>query len=154
VAARLLLGLLLAQAPAADATESARLERIRKALAETPALVVAPATPVGGPVFKVTIRGRRPDPPLWVDFSAVPNYVRPQFPPYHFEFLQQVATEEIFRAGILYPTGAPLVTVGQFIARQVKAANRKRREANAKDEVRRALAELLACRANPDRPGC
>jgi predicted component of type VI protein secretion system len=38
--------------------------------------------------------------------------------------------------------------------RGIKAANRQRQEANAKEEVRQALEELLACRANPDRPGC
>ena len=44
--------------------------------------------------------------------------------------------------------------VAEFLVKHLKAANRKRQDANAKEEVRQALEELLACRANPKRPGC
>ena len=40
--------------------------------------------------------------------------------------------------------------VAQFLAKHINAANYKRQNANAKEEVRQALEELLACRANPD----
>jgi predicted component of type VI protein secretion system len=46
------------------------------------------------------------------------------------------------------------VQVVEFMVKEIKAANRRKREANAREEVRRALEELLACRANPDKPGC
>jgi hypothetical protein len=153
VTAGLLLGLVLAQASPAEAAEAARLERIRRALAEAPAIKLMPATRGEGPIFRITVFGDKPVTPLWVDWSAVPSYIRPPAPPYHFEFLQQVTPEE-FRAGTLYPTGIPVVPAVGFLARQIKAANRKRQEADAKEEVRKALEELLACRANPERPGC
>jgi hypothetical protein len=54
----------------------------------------------------------------------------------------------------LYPIGVDLVKVAQFLAKHINAANYKRQNANAKEEVRQALEELLGCRANPDRPGC
>jgi hypothetical protein len=153
MAAAVLLALLLAQDPPAEAAETARLERIRKALAEAPAITLLSAMRAEGPVFRITVFGRKPVRPLWVDWSAVPSYVRPFAPPYHYEFLHQVTAEE-FRAGTLYPSGIPVVTVAGFLTKQVKAANRKRQEANAREEVRKALEELLACRANRDRPGC
>lgn len=147
------LTLVLAQAAPPDAAEAARLERIRKALTEAPAIAVLTATRAGGPMFRITVFGRKPDPPLWVDWSAIPTYIRPKAPPVHFEFLMQVTPEE-FRAGTLFPSGVDFVPVVGFLANQIKAVNRKRQEANAKEEVRKALEELLACRANPDRPGC
>ena len=79
---------------------------------------------------------------------------RPWFPSHHHEFLEQVTPEE-FRGATLYsPIGIPVVQVVDFLVKDIKADNRKKREANAREEVRRALEELLACRANPDKPGC
>ncbi|SRR6266540_564882 len=151
--AAVFLTLMLAQAQPAEAGEAARLERLRRALTEAPAITVPPPTHAEGGVFRVTVLGRKPANPLWVDWSAVPSYVRPRFPSYHYEFLQQVTPEE-FRAGTLYPQGIPVDQVVRFLVKQIKSANRKGQEANAKEEVRKALEELLACRANPDRPGC
>jgi hypothetical protein len=154
MSAAVFLTLVLAQGPpVAEAAETARLDRIRRALAEAPAITVLPATRTEGTVFRITVFGRKPDRPLWVDWSVVPAYVRPRFPSYHFEFLQQVTPEE-FRAGTLYPQGIPIDRVAQFLVKQIKAANRRGQEAKAKEEVRQALEELLACRANPARPGC
>jgi hypothetical protein len=153
VAAAVLLALMLAQTLPAEAAETAQLARIRKALAEAPAITVLPVPRAEGTMFRITVFGRKPVRPLWVDWSAVPSYVRPFAPPYHYEFLLQVTPEE-FRSGTLYPSGIPVVAVVEFLAKQVKGANRKRQEANAREEVRKALEELLACRANPDRPGC
>ena len=101
----------------------------------------------------MTVRGRKPERPLWDGGSATPSYVRTWFRSYHHEFLEQVTPEE-FRGATLYPIGIPVLQIVDFLVKDIKAANRKTREANAREEVRRALEELLACRANPDRPGC
>jgi hypothetical protein len=147
------LALMLAQAPPAEAGEAAQVERIRKALAETPSITIPPSPRAEGPVFRVTVQGQKPVPPLWDKWTAVPSNIRPWFRSYHHEFLEQVTKEE-FRSATLYPVGIDWVRVVQFLAKHIKAANYRRGEANAKEEVRQALEELLACRANPDRPGC
>ena len=149
----LFLTLVLAQAPHAETADPAQIERIRQALAEAPAIAVQPATRAEGTVFRMTVQGRKPGQPVWADRSGVPPYVRTFFHSYHHEFLEQV-TPEFFRGATLYPNGIPVVSVIEFLAKAITLANRKRQEANAKEEVRQALAELLACRANPDRPGC
>lgn len=151
--AGLLLGLILAQAPAAEAAETARLERIRQALAEPPAITTLPATSDQGTVFRLTVFGRKPAKPVWDNWSAVPTYIRPWFRGDHHEFLERVTPEE-FRGPTLYPVGIPVLAVAGFLAKRVNAANRKKQERNAKEEVRQALEELLACRADPARPGC
>ena len=149
----LLLSVIVAQTVQAQLTADPDLERIRKALAKPPAISIPLPATREGPVFRITVFGRKPQKPLWVDWSAVPTYIRPFAPTYHYEFLEKVTPED-FRAGTLHPSGIPVVTVVGFVARQIKAANRKRQESNARDEVRKALEELLACRANPARPGC
>jgi hypothetical protein len=157
VTAGLLLGLVLAQSPPAEPS-AADLERVRKALAE-PAPVSATVASVGkdGPVFRMRIEAFGLD-PAWKDRSIVPPYVRPWFGAYHHEFLEQVLKNRVraeqFRGPTLYPIGIDMVQVGQFLARQIKAADRRRQEANAKEEVQRALEEFVACQANPARPGC
>ena len=152
VTAGLLLGLVLSQGPTIEAGDAAQLDRIRRALAERPAITL-PTARLEGPVFRVTVYGSRPKHSIWEGLFPVPSYIRPQMPISHYEFLQQVTPEEL-RAATLDPSGVPVVPVVGFLVTQIKAANRKRQEANAKDEVRKALEELLACRANPDRPGC
>jgi hypothetical protein len=151
--AAVFLTLMLAQAAPLEVSEAAQIERIRKALTEAPAITVPPVARGEGPVFRVTIQGQKPVEPLWEKWSAVPSNIRPWFRSYHHEFLEQVTKEE-FRGATLYPSGIDFVQVIQFLAKHIKAANRDRQNANAKEEVRRALEELLACRANPDRPGC
>jgi hypothetical protein len=54
----------------------------------------------------------------------------------------------------LYPAGIDMVQVGQFVTTQIKAANRRRQERNAREEVRQAMEALRACQANPAGPGC
>ena len=153
MAAAVLLTVILAQAPAAAAGEADQLARVRRALAEAPAITVAPKTDAQGLVFKVTVFGRTPAKPLWDDWSPVPTYIRPWFRGYHHEFLEQVTPEE-FRSATLYPTGIPVVPLVELLVKGIKAANRKQREANAREEVRQALEEFLACRTNPAGPGC
>ena len=147
------LTLVLAQSAPPNAADPAQIERIRKALIETQAITVAPPTRAEDSVFRVTVLGRKPERPLWEGWSATPSYVRPWHQPYHHEFLERVTPEE-FRAATLYPIGIPVLQVVDFLVKDIKAANRKKREANAREEVRRALEELLACRANPDKPDC
>ena len=138
-------------------TRPTQLAQVRRALTETPAINVPPVTRDEGPVFRVTIQGKRPVEPLWANWSAVPTYIRPWFRADHHEFLEQVLKNreraEEFRGPTLYPIGIDMVKVGQFLAKQIKAANRKQQEQNASEEVRQALEQLLACRTNSNRPG-
>ena len=132
------LTLMLAQELPAEAADAAKMERIRKALAETPAIVVTSPPPRDGPVFRVTIHGPRPDPPVWEAWSSVPSYIRPPMKLHHHEFLEQV-TPDVFRAATLYPLGVPVVPVIELLGKQIKTARRKAAEARAREEVRRAL---------------
>jgi hypothetical protein len=90
---------------------------------------------------------------MWDDWSHVPSYIRPKMGLYQFEYLQQV-TPEAFRAGTLYTVGLPIGTVLELLGKNIRAAHRTSQENRAREEVRRALDELLACRADPSRPGC
>jgi hypothetical protein len=40
------------------------------------------------------------------------------------------------------------------LVKGIKSADRQRRSSRAREEVRKAFEEFLACRANPARPGC
>jgi hypothetical protein len=152
-----LLVLVLAQGPPVETGEADQLARVRRALTETPA-ILPPVATEEGPVFRVTVRGKRPVEALWDNWSAVPSNIRPWFRAYHHEFLEQVLKNreraEEFRGPTLYPIGIDMVKVGQFLARRIKAANRKQQEQNAREEVRLAMEENRACRTNPARPGC
>ena len=149
----LLVGVLLAQAAApVDASGGPDLERIRKALAERPAIAL-PTSRLEGPVFRVTVYGWKSEHSIWDGLFPVPSYIRPQMPIYHYEFLQQVTPEE-FRSGTLYPVGVPVVPLLEYLGKGIRSARRKTAEARARAEVKRALEDLLACRAEPARPGC
>jgi hypothetical protein len=147
-----ILTLLLAQAPPASAgPDAATLDRIRRALAEPPPVFEpAPLRSAGGPVFRVTIKGWTMDPP-WKD--AIPAYLRTPLPSYHHDFLYQVTKEE-FRGSTLYPVGIPVVTAVEVLSKNIRKALRKAQERRAREEVGKALADLLACRKDPTRPGC
>ena len=124
----------------------------------------APADDANTRVFRVKIRGWTFTFPAWHEDSTVPSYVRPTMPPVHFEFLQQV-TPEFFRSSVLYP-GAPrtpyggvsfsvdLIPVLEALNKRMKAGKKRADQKAARAEVREALARLLACRADPARPGC
>jgi len=147
------LTLVLAQSAPTEAADSAQIERIHKALTETQAITVALPTRAEDSVFRVTVHGRKPERPSWEGWSATPSYIRPWFRSHHHEFLEQVTPEE-FRGATLYPIGIHVEQVVDFLVKDIKAANRKKREAKAREEVRLALEALLACRANPDKPDC
>ena len=149
----LVLALVLAQDLPAEARDAAKLARIRQALAETPVFVIPTFTPGEGPVFRVTVFARKADTPMWNNWSPVPSNIRPWFHADHHEFLEQVTTEQ-FRSATLNPVGIPVLPAVEFLAKSVKGAHRKRQQADAKEEVRKALEELLACRADPAKPGC
>jgi hypothetical protein len=83
----------------------------------------------------------------------VPPYIRPPAPPVHFEFLQQV-TDEYFRASTLFPVGLPLVPMFEQLNKATKRRNKRLAEKAAREEVQQDLARLLACRADPSKPGC
>ena len=104
-------------------------------------------------VVRSSAKSPKPDRPRWEAWSAVPSYIRPPMPLYHHEFLEQV-TPEAFRAPTLYPVGVPVVPLLDLLGKQIRTAKRKTAEARAREEVRLALEELLACRADPARPGC
>ena len=145
------LTLVLAQSAPAEAADRAQIERIRQALIETQAITVAPPTRAEDSVFRVTVHGPRPERPLWEEWSTTPSYVRPWFRASHHAFLEQVTPEE-FRGATLYPIGIHVEQVVDFLVKDIKAANRKQREANAREEVRLALEELLACRKTQTNP--
>jgi hypothetical protein len=165
VTGALLLGLMLAQAAPVEAGEAAQIERIRKALERLAAIETMRAPDRDDrPVFRVTVKGWKIKRPLWQDDSVVPLYVRPTMPPTHFEFQQQVTTE-FFRSSVLYPgfahtpygtvaLGIPVVPLVEALAKATKAFSRKLAEQAAREEVRQALEELLACRPDPAKPGC
>ena len=149
--AGLVLGAVLAQAaPLPDVTTD--LDRLRKALAETPAIQLDPP-PREGPVFKVTIRAGWNEKPLWDDWSHVPSYIRPNMPAYHYEHMWMVTPEE-FRGGTFYTVGLPIGPLLELIGKHMAFPHTKTREEKAREEVRQALDEFLACRADPTRPGC
>ena len=145
----LLFGLLVAQAVLADQPDAAALERIRKAL-ERPVVFEATRTtkPDARPVFRVTVRARKPDAPLWADWATVPSYIRPSYPLYHNEFLLQM-TPQAFRASTMYPNAFAIdvVPIIQALSKRIEASNRRRKEEAARKEVREALADLERARA-------
>jgi hypothetical protein len=158
----LVLSAVLAQAAPAASPDAAEVERIRKALDALPAVTFTPVERREGPVFKVTIEAAIPGKP-WDNWSNVPTYIRPYWRLYQYEFLEQLtpgrrsldpAMAEEFRAGALYPVGVPVVPLLEAFAKHRSAARRKAQEERARDEVHAALAQLLACRADPARPGC
>ena len=147
----LLFVLMAGQVVPVPSAESAQLERIRQALAEPAPIAASTSVDARGrPVFRLEIR-RKPQPPLWAHPFPVPSYIRPTAPLYHAEFLAQVTPEE-FRSSVLYPgsprtpyggvgVGVPMGPVIQQIARGLREANRRRREAAAREEVRLAIEE-------------
>ena len=147
------LTLMFAQELPAAAGDAAKLERIRRALAEPPAITLASPPPHEGPTFRVNVHAPTPDRPVWEAWSAVPSYVRPSMKLHHHEFLMQV-TPEAFRGVTLHPIGVPMVPLLELLGQQISAALRKSAEARAREDVRKALEEVVACKADPARPGC
>jgi len=147
----LLLGTLLAQASGPVAPDP---ERIRKALERQPAITTAASTDESGrPVFRMSVRALTSDKPIWDNWTNVPSYIRPYHRGYHHEFLEMVTPEE-FRAATLYPVGIPVIPLLELLSKHRATVHREAQEAQAREEVRQALAELLACRADPARAGC
>ena len=152
--AALLVCLVVAQEASEDRRPSTDLERVRKALTITHAITVPRSSgELEGPVFRVIVFGKRGEEPLWKDKSVVPPYIRPWMPIAHHEFVSQVTPDE-FRAATLFPVGVPVITLAQAIGKRIRINSRKAQEKRAREEVRTALDELLACRADPTRPGC
>lgn len=150
--AALFFGLVLAQTSPAESGDAALMARIRKALAVPPAIETTRAERGSRPVFRLDIRGRKPDNPLWDDWSAVPSYIRPSYPLYHAEFLQQV-TPEFVRASVLYPgyvrtpysgygIGIPIMPILQALSTGSRATSRRLQQERAREEVRQALEDL------------
>ena len=144
----------LAQAPAPTSDETAQLERIRKAVDHQPAITADAGTDeFGRPVFRMNVRAPRPEKPLWDSWTNVPSYIRPNMPAYHYEHMWMVTPEE-FRGGTFYTMNIPVGTLLELLGKRIKIAHRKSLEEKAREEVRQALADLLACRADPSKPGC
>ena len=144
--AALMAAFLIAQSPSAQLIDSAQVHRVQKALAEAPALETTRAIDSDRPVFRLKVHGPLPGPPPWSERTSVPPYVRPSYPVYHWEFLQQV-TPEAHRAATLYPGMdiMPLLKAAVFTA--PNAELKRRREASARKEVRDALEDLARARA-------
>jgi hypothetical protein len=101
----------------------------------------------------MSVRAPRPEKPLWDDWTNVPSYIRPNMPAYHYEHFQMVTPEE-FRGGTFYAMNIPIGPLLEAIGKRLAFPHRKSKEERAREEVREALAELLACRADPARSGC
>ena len=133
--------------------EAANLERIRQAVSRQPAITADErADETNTPVFRVTVR-EKPAAPLWDHWTNVPSYIRPTMPADHYDFMEMVTPED-FRAATLYPIGVPVIPLMELLAQRIRAAHRRAQEAHARDEVQQALAEVLACRADPTKSGC
>lgn len=145
----------LAQAPSVAAEDGGvQLERIRKALDHPPAITTDAGTDEAGrPVFRMSIQASKPEKPLWDNWTNVPSYIRPFWRGYQYDYLAMVTPEE-YRSATLYPVGIPIGTLVEAIGKRIRVAQRKSQEQHARDEVQAALAELMACRADPSRPGC
>ena len=153
-----LLSVVLAQAVPPAGPDAADVARIRKALTAPPAIALTPVEQREGPVFKVTIEASIPGKP-WDDWTNVPSYIRPYWRGYQYEYLAMVAQDPViaaeeFRAGILYPVGIPVVPLVGALRKQIQEAHRKSQEEHAREEVQAEFARLLACRADPAKPGC
>ena len=151
----LVLAAALTQAPTPpDPEDGARLERIRKAVDHQPAITTAAGTDdAGRPVFRMNVRAPKPEKPLWDYWTNVPSYIRPNMPGYHYEHMWMVTPEE-FRGGTFYSMNIPIGPLLEALGKQLWAPHRKSQVERAKEEVRQALDDLLACRADPARPGC
>lgn len=124
------------------------VERIQRALAQ-PQPDKAVTIP---PVFRLTVEGRPSsffvlapwDP---ANDTAVPAWVRPKMPIYHFEFLMMVTPEE-FRSGTLFAVSVSnlLEPVATRLAGEIREAWQRRKEARARKEVDDALRQLLEAR--------
>jgi|SRR5215471_15604454 len=149
MSALLLLAGLLAQAPAAQTPDAPRLDRIRDAVAEAPAITIPPRPDeTDRAVFRVKIQAWAFTGHPWdQDAKSVPDYVRPSMPLAHYEFLQMV-TPEAFRASTLYPGFGfdPIVFKNLFTELRRAAAER-----SAREEVRRDFEAYLQARAAASR---
>jgi hypothetical protein len=124
--AALLAALLIGQGLSAHTIDAAQVDRVRKAVAETP--------------VAQTVRADPPH-PLWSDEPSVPPYARPGYPLYHYDFLERV-TPEAFRASTLYPgyRGPEITPQLKDIFTRSGPELRRRQDASARKEVQRALA--------------
>jgi hypothetical protein len=148
----LLIGLLIAQSTPV-VSQTTDLDRVRKALSEQPAITTTSTSGADGrTVFKMAIENRQLR-SIWSDIFPVPSYIRPFWRGYHHEFLEMVTPEE-FRSATLYPVGIPVVPLVEKLAKGISAARRRGEQERAREEVRKAFADVLACRADPTRPGC
>lgn len=156
--AGLVLSLVLAQSATAEAAPPVNLERIRRALAEPAPRSLAPGSvDRDGPIFRMRIDAFELE-PAWKDRSMVPPYVRTWFRLSHHEFLEQVdhlsPTPEVFRSATLFPVGIPIDPVIRSLVKEIKAGRRRSQEKRARKIVSEELAAVLACRADPAKPGC
>jgi hypothetical protein len=147
-----LLVLLLAQAPTIPLGDAAQRDRIRDALAETPAIAIPAETDDSGKmVFRVKIQ-------LWTltghpwdqDATIIPDYVRPTMPLAHYEFLRMVTPED-FRASTLYHPVLSVTFDPVVVKKFVQAHRRATAERQAREEVRRELEALRQARASVTR---
>lgn len=151
LAAAILTSLIAQAAVAVPPEPPTDLNRIRKGLASAAPVLIAPADKDGHPVFRVTVRGRLWERPLWTEDTMRPGYVRPMAPPVHFEFLSQTTTNEYFRAGVLYPPPFP-ISLPLFAALKWLGSSgppeevRRKREAKAREEVQKELEAFLKAR--------
>src|SRR5262245_23943618 len=142
MSAGLLLVTVLAQAPGVPGADASLLERIRKGIADTPAMTTTPQPDdTGNPVFRVKVESWRFAGPPWDPKSIVPSYVRPTMPLAHYEYLFMVNPEGLRASTLYHPifsvTFDPVI-VRNFFARRHRAAEERR----AREKVARDLEAL------------
>src|SRR5262245_38810554 len=131
------------------------LDRIRSRLAEPPFIAMPSRTPVftterrDKPLFQVRVEGPPMPPWDWLDTgTSIPGYIRPTFPLPQHEFLMAV-TPEVFRASVVHPVGVPVLSIARATAKATHGPLRRRREAQARQEVAEALAAFVASTRTP-----
>ena len=121
------------------------LARIRRGLEQPPGAVILVTEPGMPPRYRVIVQDNLLDVErLWREDLPVPTFVRPSRGLVHHEFLGAV-TPDLFRGTAQHPCCNVLPAIeklGSAIAR----AHRKRAEARARREVRKALEELAKAR--------
>jgi hypothetical protein len=134
--------------PARDLPVS--LERIKRGLEKPSDVVVISGAPGIPPIFRMEVEEQRLDfERLWREDLPMPTYVRPSRGLTHHEFVGAV-TPELFRGTVQHPCCNVLPAI-EALGSAIARGSRKRAEARARREVRKALDEFKKAADRRDR---
>jgi hypothetical protein len=126
------------------------LERIRRELEKPSDVVVISGAPGMPPLFRMEIEEQRLDfERLWREDLPTPTFVRPSRGLTHHEFLGAV-TPDLFRGTAQHPCCNVLPAI-EALGSAIKRGRRKRAEARALREVRKAHEEIKKAAERRDR---